>query len=132
MWVAGFGFGVFSEILNEIDQPSHSTEGIPFMVASWIVGSAISLTYAMRLKTVVIDEGNLVIKNYIRTIRIPLKNIEDVAVSLCWRPLTICISFYPKSEFGRKILFIPKSIFRLYPGDHPIVVRLRELSGLKS
>ena len=135
LWVIGFGFGTLAIWLGHFDQPAQTHEEMKqIFFAFWIIGSAFMLRDTYRLKTVTVDKDALVVKNFTREIRVPMRNINHISESRLFKPKTISITVYPPCEFGDKIVFIPKISFHLsfiLLREHPIVLQLRELSGVQ-
>lgn len=82
----------------------------------------------MRYKKVSVDDEFLYVSNYRKEITISVSNIADVT-ELKWirtRPITIHLK--TDSEFGGKIVFMPKfNGFRVF-ADNPIVSKLKALA----
>ena len=135
LWITGFGAGTIAMWLGKFNQPSHPTDDprLIFLVF-WIAGSLFLLIDTIRLKTVSLDKDVLVIKNFVRVIKVPLRNIKHISESRLMRPKTITLTVYPTSEFGERITFIPQAkfqaIFNIF-SEHPIVMKLRELTGIQ-
>ena len=96
----------------------------------WIGGSAFLLFKSARLKYVSVDDDYLYVSNFFREIVIPLSDIHDVTenVWINYHPVTIHLK-HP-SEFGDKIVFMPKTRFSLF-SSHPVVKELKQLAGSK-
>ena len=134
LWIAGFGFGTATMWLGKFDQPSQpQTEPKYMFLFFFILGTAFLLRDFVRLKTVTIENDELVIKNFTRIIRVPVRQINRITESRLMRPKTISLTIYPPCEFGEKIIFIPKAkmdmTFKILTA-HPIAKRLRELAGI--
>ncbi len=63
-----------------------------------------------RWKSVYLKNDALSVSNYLRKIEIPLSNIESVKASSWWgwQPRTITVRLKFPSEFGEKIVFVPR------------------------
>lgn len=80
----------------------------------------------MRYKKVSVDYEFLYVSNYRKEIKIPVSNIADVTEIKWVRTRPITIHFKNDSEFGRKIVFMPKfNGFRMF-ADNPIIAELKE------
>lgn len=97
----------------------------------WIVGAALILWTCAGLKRVRADERQLYVSNYLREICIPFSGVRDVSQNrwLNIRPITIY--FRNVTEFGDKVVFMPKRriAFRFWRVD-PVVDELKKLAGL--
>jgi hypothetical protein len=135
LWISGFGAGTIAMWLGKFNQPSQSPDDprLIFLVV-WIAGSLFLLIDTIRLKAVMLDKDVLVVKNFVKVIRVPLRSIKHISESRLMRPKTITLTVYPTCDFGEKITFIPKAkfqmTFKLF-SEHPIVVKLRELAGIQ-
>jgi hypothetical protein len=63
-------------------------------------------------KTVSLKGDTLYVFNYLKRIEIPISNIENVEASIWWHssPRTIILTLKSPSEFGDKIVFVPKPL----------------------
>jgi hypothetical protein len=132
-WIIGFGTGTFFIWFGKFDQHSHPPEYVKFIfLMGFVIGSAFLLRDMVRLKTVAVEGNVLIVKNFIKAIKIPLRNIRSISESRLTRPKLIYLQINPQTAFGEKIIFIPKAKFKLTLNpisEHPIVTRLRELLG---
>ena len=84
----------------------------------------------LRLKWVAIDRENIYISNFIKMISVPLADIEKVTENVLTNIHPVYITFNHETEFGRKIVFMPKfdlGIALFFFLSHPIVEELRDL-----
>ena len=71
-----------------------------------------------RLKRVALEDGVLVISNYLRTIRVPFTNVKSVHEH-GFPYAHASIEFAEPTPFGRRVTFIPVDISRRQmPGEH--------------
>jgi len=134
LWITGFGFGTLAMWLGCFQPQPEEKEKLMFLLA-WIIGSAFFIRDMVRLKTVISEGNDLIIKNFSKTVRVPIRDINHITESRLRSPKTVSLTIYPPSEFGDKITFIPKAKFRIsfnLFGEHPIVTRLRQLIGVQS
>ncbi|HQR34411.1 MAG TPA: hypothetical protein PLK30_16850 [Blastocatellia bacterium] len=63
-----------------------------------------------RWKNVFLENDALYVSNFLKQIRLPLAEIQDVNVSSFWRwqPRTIKLNLKTETEFGRTIVFVPR------------------------
>lgn len=80
----------------------------------------------MRLKKVYIEKDELVISNYFKTIRLPLKEMQDVKENRFISPRHAWIYLKNESSFGNKIMFMPPLRFLLFFA-HPTVEELQKM-----
>jgi hypothetical protein len=79
----------------------------------------------LRLKRVALTDDALHISNFRREIVVPLRDVDRVRQN--WFEMHwIVIRLARESEFGRRIVFIPKREFRRFGWTHPLVDHLRD------
>lgn len=117
IWSIGFGLGTVEMI------HSNSPEALKFAVV-WVVGMIFLWLIAGRLKRVELTGNKLIISNYFRRIVVSVLDIEEVRQNRFINTRPITIIFRHNSIFGRSIIFMPKTSFRLFSED-PVVERLR-------
>ena len=79
--------------------------------ADWFISILFTLIFFFFfsfLKKVSIKRGSLIVSNYIKTIQIPLSEIESITYWWWWNPSRIHIHLKHKSPFGKTIDFKPK------------------------
>jgi hypothetical protein len=95
---------------------------------------AVSIFYAwefIQFKKISVDDKFLYVSNYLKEIRIPFEDIDEV-VEQGWKGVTypIDISFNNRSEFGNTIRFMPEARFGHSVRDSTSVIdELRRLAG---
>lgn len=133
LWTTGFGAGTIAIWLGTFNNPSQPPDDARLMfLVFWIIGSVFLLRDTFRLKAVSLDKYVLIVKNFKKEIAVPLRNIKHISESRLMRPKTITLTVYPPNDFGERITFIPKAKFQMtfnLFSEHPIVIKLRELSG---
>lgn len=119
-WIGGFGYGTFGSLLSQHDDS---------ILVVWLLGSLFLYWGCARLKYIAIDKNNIYISNFIRTIKVPLHEIDKISENAFINIHPVWISFKTTTRFGRKIMFMPKFIFRVLPFcSHPVVKELCELA----
>ena len=127
VWVAGFGFG--TALLFGADGRLGERPPPPEMkwvcLAGLLVGSVAVYWWGVRLVRVVMTEQELRISNYLREIVVPLSAIDEVAENRWIKSHPVTIQFVRRTDFGHRIVFMPKArpFSRFSP--HPIVAELR-------
>ena len=84
------------------------------------------LLWSVRLKMVMLSGDSLIVSDYFKTIKVPLREIDDVCERKWVKGHPIAVTFKTDTEFGRKIFFLPAFSFRLF-GPHPMVDQLQGL-----
>ena len=94
-----------------------------------VFGSAFIYWALARLKKVALSGSALVISDFKTEISVHLSNVDRVSGSLFVTPELAWINFREPTEFGNKVIFMPK--IRWFGGftRHPIVEELRRLSS---
>lgn len=119
LWIGGFGAGTFQMILQNIPE-------WPAFLMATILGSTFLWWCCMRLKKVYIEKDELIISNYFKTIRLPLKEMQDVKENRFISPRHAWIFLKNESPFGSKIMFMPPLRFLLFFA-HPTVEELQKM-----
>jgi hypothetical protein len=97
----------------------------------WIVGIAFIYWSCIRLKDVSVDDNFLYVSNYMKEISIPLSDIHDVTENIWVNIHPVTIHLKSPSEFGDKIIFMPKVRYFSFFSSHPVVGELKELARKK-
>lgn len=129
LWIGMFALGT---LLMFIAPGSVETRG-DIREVRWLflgataVGAAFFYWACMRIKRVSLANGEFVISNYRRTIRVPIRDVERVSSSILMSPELIWLHLRRPTEFGSRIVFMPKQ--RLLGGytRHPLSKRLNAL-----
>jgi hypothetical protein len=78
----------------------------------------------MRLKRVDLDEDALYISNYLREVRVPLRDIEEVTENRWINIRPVTVEFRRDTDFGPRITFMPKTRWWSFWRAHPVVGEL--------
>ena len=97
---------------------------VPFGIA-WLIATILVYVSCVRLKEVDVDDSNLYISGSTSQITVPLADVESVTHSPMIR--RAFITFNHKTEFGRRIIFIPKTGRRDVDVPHATVKELAKL-----
>jgi len=92
----------------------------------WCVMTPFVFWYALKLKRVVINEEFLRVKSYLKEIEIPLANVESIKTSTWPNMRHVTLRLKSPSEFGDKIIFIPKKKIGTAAGEKSTLEELRE------
>jgi hypothetical protein len=123
--IGSLGIGTIRSLLSEPQETGWFILALfVFIILSWNF---------FQIKSVEIDSRYLYISNFIKTIRIPFSNIEDVTESSIINYHPVWIRFKKNTEFGKEIVFMPYYHFwaSLPFMSHPVVAKLRGLAGLQ-
>jgi hypothetical protein len=61
-----------------------------------------------RWKSVYLEGDAIYVSNYLKEIRIPLAVVKSVEASSFTRPRTVIVTLTSPSEFGKRIVFVPR------------------------
>ena len=128
LWIPLFGVAPLSMFIRSDAGPLSPPPWI--FLFFWIAGSAFLVWDAARLKFVSVDDDFLYVSNYLREIAIPLTDIYDVTENVWINTHPVTIHLKSPSEFGDKIVFMPKTRFSLF-SSHPVVKELKQLARSK-
>jgi hypothetical protein len=127
IWIGGFSVG--TALLFRAGD--HLGERPPPPDLKWVflavllLGSTFMYWWAIRLKRVVMTDGELRISNYRREIVVPLSEVDEVTENRWVNIHPVTVQFVRRTDFGHRIVFMPKARpFALF-SSHPIVGELR-------
>ena len=124
IWISGFGLGM---IVVELSDNSPLAVKFAF-AAAWVLGTVSLVWLCAPLKRVRADDRALYVSNYLKEISVPVGLIDRVTENR-WiniHPVTIHLS--ADTEFGRKIVFMPKARMALVWRRHPVVGEIERLA----
>lgn len=130
LWIPLFGFGTLTMFTGGFQGADASPKWM--FLFGWIAGSVFIYWSCVRLKEVSADENFLYVSNYLKEVSIPLSEIYDVTENVWLNIHPVTIHLKSPSEFGAKIVFMPKVRVFAFFSSHPVVDELKELAGLKS
>ena len=126
-WILLFGFATLTLFLGGADGPNAPPKWLVLFV--WIAGAAYICWSCFRLKEVSVDDNYLYVSNYFKEIAIPLTEIYDVTENVWLQMHPVTIHLRSPSEFGNKIVFMPKARMFAFFSSHPVVNELKALAG---
>ncbi len=130
VWIAGFTaatlvlFGTGAVITLDGAPPAARVKWLFLAVA--VLGGLSWYWWGIRLKRVDIDDRWLYVSNYFREIRIPLGEIEEVSENRWVNIRPVTISFLRDTDFGSRVIFMPRARWWLFWRPHPVVRDLEE------
>jgi hypothetical protein len=135
LWIGGFGVGtvglfggVFTGSQGEAPPDTMKWQFLAILV----LGSAFIYWACVRLKRVTLRDGDLLISNFRNSVVVPIADVERVTENR-WiniHPVTLHLS--RETEFGKKVVFMPKIRFWGFLSSHPVVQELREAAARSS
>ena len=126
LWIPTWGFVtlmMFVSGVNDVDPFAKV-----FFLFAWVVGSAFIYWSSIRLKEVRVDDNFLYVSNYLKEVAIPLSDIYDVTENRWINIHPVTIHLKSPSEFGDKIIFMPKTRVFAFFSSHPVVNELKRLA----
>jgi hypothetical protein len=125
--LTGWGYSTLMMFLGHSARPEDESMKWVFLFFGFVVAAS-SYWGGVRLKEVSVDENFLYVSNYVKEISIPLSQIQDVTENRWLNSHPITIHLRSPSEFGDKIVFMPKVRFLAFWSSHPVVSELRTLA----
>ena len=134
LWILIFGIGSVMIWIERSGQPPHQDGPLVKLVflTILIVGTISLLRMCAPLKRVRIDGSCLYISNYRTEVRVPFTSISDVTENRWIKIHPVTIHFKTSTQFGKSIVFMPKTLWFSFLGSHPVVAELRALAGLRA
>jgi hypothetical protein len=129
-WIAGFGVwtGTLFVAGDRFGHRPPTPEMKWIFLAIFLVGSVVIYAWGLRLMRVVMTDSELRISNYRREIVVPLSDIDQVTENRWVSIHPVTPQFVRRTDFGHRIVFMPKARpFALF-SSHPIVAELRAAS----
>ena len=131
LWFLLFGAVTVGMWSGSIPMQDGSTSAMPAMkwmlLLAWLAGSAAIYWNCVRLKRVDLDGSTLLISNFRTTIRVPLRDIEEVTEARWINTHPVTLHLRRPTDFGSNIVFMPKARLFGFWSSHPVVGELREL-----
>jgi hypothetical protein len=100
------------------------------LIAGWLLLNWLLQLSASNIKTVERCGDHLRISGGFKTISVPFSEVAGVSQYIITRPQMLTIKFTRKTEFGRKVQFIPDG--RYLFSRHPIALEIERLAALAS
>lgn len=123
-WISGFGLGTVFMWMSS--GPPVEVKW-SFLVA-WCLGSIVTVWTCVPLKRLRIDGRNLYVSNYLKEIAIPVNLIDRVTENRLINIHPITIHLRGDTEFGNRIVFMPKPRFAFPWTSHPVVGEIERLA----
>jgi len=133
-WIGGFATGTASLFLMGADTQV-DTKQIPppdmkwIFLAATLAGSVFLYWGCVRLKRVALDDHAVYVSNYLKEIAVPLQEIECVSENRLINIHPVTLTFRYETEFGRRVVFMPKVRLFALLSSHPVVEQLRMASA---
>lgn len=100
------------------------TNGSFFFLVFILVSLIVIYKFGIAIKTIHIDHKNLYVRDYFKTITIPLAEMSGVSSLGVFMQNAIFIRFHSNTEFGDEIMFYPRIDLFSHYKKHPIYYEL--------
>ena len=130
VWIAGFGAGtlmVWRARLQTAAQSLPPPEWKWLFLGGFVCGGAFIVRTCVPLKRVRLTQDTLLISNYWREIRVPLRDVHDVTESRWINIHPVPLHLRHPTAFGSRVVFMPQTRWFGSGWPHPIVEELRRL-----
>lgn len=122
---------VLFSLFSDFHKSPNNLRSLPFpFLIIFLLIIAFTFWFSIKMKKVSIDRQNLYISNYIKEISIPISDIYDVTEIVWVNGNPVFIHLKKPTEFGSKILFMPKLRLFAFFSSHPIVNDLKSMAGI--
>ena len=131
LWIGGFAGATLAMFIapDSFKGDGDIREFRMFFLVITILGSVALYWCCMRLKKVRLKEDTLLISNFRKELKIPLRDVARVAGSILMHPELVWLHFRSPTEFGLKVVFMGKSRISFGLTRHPVVKELEHLIG---
>src|SRR5690348_12502056 len=130
IWIPVWGFGVWAAFPSRVVTSDPAIKWVFLLV--WLASSVGMYWTSMRLKDVSVDDNFLYVSNYLKEIALPLSDIYDVTENRWLNTHPVTIHLKSPSEFGDKIVFMPKTRPFAFWSSHQVVKELKLLAQTSS
>jgi len=130
LWIGGFAVATVALFGSAMFTDSRG--GAPPAEMKWIflaatlAGSAFIYWSCVRLKLVRMDARKLYVSNLLTDIEVPLTQVDLVTENRWVNMHRVTIHLNADTEFGRKIVFMPKVRWFAFWSEHPVVDEILE------
>jgi hypothetical protein len=126
LWIAIFGLGTVLLWVGDFDQATAPPlEMKVIFLVGWVVGSAFVYWFTRRLRSVWLENDELVVGDLGRSESFPLSSVVQITESRFTNPKTIKILLqHPSGGIG-EITFLAPAKLQVPFTDHPVVRMLR-------
>ncbi len=100
-------FGCYTLLNSYKIWAAKSTGTIVFAVLTFVALAAFVYWFCIRTKKVRVTDDFLFVSNYLKEIKIPLADVEEITEIVWLRGQPITVRFAKPTDFGRTIMFIP-------------------------
>jgi hypothetical protein len=124
VWFGLFGFGTAMMFLSPGRFRSPPPTWVKWQFVAFTLAGAAAYARLLPLKRVRMDEKTLYVSNYLREIRVPLADVQEVTQRGWLNARWVTVVLWRESELGRRIMFLPETSWRWW-GATPKIEELR-------
>lgn len=99
-------------------------------IGSWVFGGIWFFSLAIRLKIVKMDDKYLYISNLLKEVQVPISEIAKIKESRWSKTNHVVLTLKSPSEFGKRIVFIPRKEYETPVGKQSVMETIRDKAGL--
>ena len=130
LWIGGFAAATLSLFLSpgfwHVPNGGPPEPGLKWLFLFITIAGTVFIWWAcIRLKRVRMDDKALYISNYVTEIVVPLLNVAEVSENRWLNIHPITIAFHADTEFGSRVVFVPKTRWFGFWSSHPVVDEIR-------
>jgi hypothetical protein len=130
LWIGGFAIATTTfflaptAVVDSSGAPADHGMKWTFLLVT-VFGTAFIWWSYIRLKRVRMDDRMLYVSNYSREIAVPLVSVAEVKENRWVNIHPVTIEFHHETEFGSRIVFMPKVRWFGFWSSHPVVEEIR-------
>lgn len=125
VWISGVGIVTLIMFFAPFEVSPPVAAKLTFLIL-WMISSSFVLWFAIKLKSVFMNDKSLIVKDYSKKIAIPYIKVMEVRDIHYINQRIIKLHIHPECDFGSTIIFIPT--FKIFNpiNQHPIVAELNQ------
>jgi len=130
LWIGGFAIATTTfflaptALVDSSGAPADPGMKWTFLLLT-VLGTAFIWWSCIRLKRVRMDDRMMYVSNYSREIAVPLVSVAEVKENRWLNIHPVTIEFHHETEFGSRIVFMPKVRWFGLWSSHPVVEEIR-------
>jgi hypothetical protein len=130
VWIGGFLAATIALFSTSTFTDGNGAPPSPAMkwmfLAATVAGAAFIYWACIRLKLVRMDDQQLYVSNLLTDIQVPLSQVDTVTENRWLNIHPVTIHLRRETEFGSKIVFMPKVRWFAFWSEHPVVDEILE------
>lgn len=123
VWIGGFGAGTIA-----VWASNNTTDQMKWGFLAVLIVGALSIWWScVRLKKVSVDGSALYVSNFLKEIALPFDVVDRVSENRWINIRPVTLYFRRFTDFGNKIVFMPKTRIMLPWRSHPVVDEIKRM-----